>query len=296
MGPLGYISRAMDAVPHNSPHGLRFRKMHGLGNDFVVIDARDGADPMTPALARALADRRRGVGCDQIAVLRDPGEAAADVAVAFWNADGSRAGACGNATRCIARLMLDEGRGPAVALAVEGRGLLQAWARADGLIAVDMGEPVTDWRAIPLAREVDPLALPLPGEPVAVSMGNPHCVHFLDSLEGLDFEPYGAEVEQDPLFPERTNVQFAEVIDRGRIRVLVWERGAGRTPASGSSACAVAVAAHLTGLADRRVTIELEGGALEIEWRDSDDHVLMAGPAADVYEGVLSPDWIAVTA
>ena len=286
----------MDAVPHNPPFGLRFRKMHGIGNDFVVIDARDGADPMTPALARALADRRRGVGCDQIAVLQEPGEAAADAAIAFWNADGSRAGACGNATRCIARLLLAEGRGPVLDLAVEGRGLLQAWARADGLIAVDMGEPVTDSRAIPLARKVDPLALPLPGEPVAVSMGNPHCVHFLDSLEGLDFEPYGAEVEQDPLFPERANVQFAEVIDRGRIRVRVWERGAGRTPASGSSACAVAVAAHLSGLADRRVTIELEGGALEIEWRESDDHVLMAGPAADVYEGVLSQDWIAETA
>ena len=271
--------------------GLRFRKMHGAGNDFVVIDARGKPDPVTPALARALGDRHRGVGFDQLAVLTDaPG---ADAGLAFWNADGSRSAACGNATRCVAALLLAEGRGPGRALAVEGRaGLLRARRRGDGLIEVDMGPAATGWRDIPLARAVDTAALPLPGAPVAVSMGNPHAVHFVDDLAAVDLAARGAAVERDPLFPERTNVQFVEVVDRAHVRALVWERGVGRTLASGSSACAIAVAGRLRGLTGDRLSVALEGGTLEIRLRE-DGHALLAGPVAEVFEGRVSESFLA---
>ena len=268
---------------------MKFRKMHGLGNDFVVIDARGRVDPMTPALARALADRHRGIGFDQLAVMLDAPEA--DVGVAFWNADGSRAAACGNATRCLADILLAEGAGPALTIAVEGAGVLTARRRPDGLIEVDMGAPKLDWAAIPLAEAMDTLALPLPGGPTAVSMGNPHCVHFVDALDGLDWHAKGAAVERHPLFPERTNVQFVEVLDEARVRARVWERGVGPTLASGSSACAITVAAHRRGLTGRRVTVELEGGALQIAWTEA-GRVLMAGPVADVFEGTVMPHWL----
>jgi diaminopimelate epimerase len=275
--------------PAHTRSALRFRKMHGLGNDFVVIDARAGGAAMTAALARALGDRHRGVGFDQLAVLR-PGEGA-DATVDYWNADGSRAAACGNATRCVADLLLAEGRGPELSIEVAGRGVLSARRRADGLIEVDMGAPATGWRDIPLADAVDTLALPLPGAPTAVSMGNPHCVHFVDALEGLDWRARGAAVETDPLFPERTNVQFVEVLAPDHVRARVWERGVGPTLASGSSACAIAVAGRLRGLTGDHVTVELEGGALDIRLRE-DGHVLMAGPVAHVFEGTLDPSFL----
>jgi diaminopimelate epimerase len=271
------------------PPPLRFRKMHGLGNDFVVIDARGGADPMTVALARALGDRHFGVGFDQLAVLRD--DPAADIAVDFWNADGSRAAACGNATRCVADILLSEGRGPELKIAVSGRGVLHARRREDGLIEVDMGAPATGWRDIPLADAVDTLALPLPGAPTAISMGNPHCVHFVDDLDSVDWRARGAAVETDPLFPERANVQFVEVLAPDRVRARVWERGVGPTLASGSSACAIAVAGKRRGLTGDALTVELEGGALEIRLR-ADGHVLMAGPVAHVFEGALDPRFL----
>ena len=267
--------------------------MHGLGNDFVVIDARAGGAPMTAALARALGDRHRGVGFDQLAMLTDaPG---ADVGVEYWNADGSRAAACGNATRCVAALMLAEGRGPSLRIDVAGRGVLEARRREDGLIEVDMGRPATGWRDVPLAEAVDPMALPLQGEPVALSMGNPHCVHFVADLEAFDWRARGAQIETHPLFPERTNVQFAQVIDRAHVRARVWERGVGPTLASGSSACAIAVAGALRGLTDRRVSVELEGGTLQIDWR-VDGHVLMAGPTAEVFAGEIAPEFLAALA
>ncbi len=275
---------------------LRFLKMHGAGNDFVVIDARGRSDPVTPALARALADRHRGIGCDQVAVLGTAEVDAgvdADLGVTFWNADGSRAAACGNATRCIADLLFAEGRGPEVSIQVAGRvGVLAARRRADGLIEVDMGPAATGWREIPLAQDADTLALPLSGAPVAVSMGNPHAVHFVDDLGAVDLARDGARVETDPLFPERTNVQFVEVIDRTRVRALVWERGAGATLASGSSACAIAVAGARRGLTERAVAVHLPGGVLEANWR-ADGHVVMAGPVAHVFEGRLTPGFVA---
>ncbi len=271
-----------------APDGLVFAKMHGAGNDFVVIDARGRADPLTPELARALGDRRFGVGCDQIAVLRDaPG---VDVEIAFWNADGSRAAACGNATRCVADRLLREGRGPDLAIRVEGRGdRLTARRRADGLVEVDMGPARWGWRDVPLAREVDTLALPLPGTPVGISMGNPHAVHFVETLDAVDLTARGPEIETDPLFPERTNVQFVEVLAPDRVRARIWERGVGRTLASGSSACAIAVAGWRRGLTGRALTLELEGGVLEVALRE-DGHVLLAGPVAHVFDGRLTAE------
>jgi diaminopimelate epimerase len=271
--------------------GLAFRKMHGLGNDFVVIDARGRADPVSPALARALGDRHRGIGFDQLAVIRDADGVAARID--FWNADGSLANACGNATRCVARLLFDEGQRGALALQT-GRGRLEARDLGDGRISVNMGPPETDWRAIPLARAVDLDALPIDGSPSAVGMGNPHCVFIVPDAEAADVAGIGARIEPHPLFPEGTNVEFVQVLDRETIRMRVWERGAGITLACGSGACAAAVATARRGLTERRMTVVLDGGPLEIDWRE--DGVWMTGPTAAVFEGHLSPQFLAALA
>ncbi len=269
-----------------SPAGLRFCKMHGLGNDFVVIDARRGADPVTPALARAVGDRHRGVGFDQLAVIL-PAEGT-DFRLEFWNADGSKAGACGNATRCVADLMMRDLGKQSVRLQTE-RGELSALRRADGLVSVNMGPPLLEAAAIPVLG--DPLALPLAGDPVAVGMGNPHCVFFVPDAETVEVATLGPGIENDPLFPERTNVEFASVIAPDHLRMRVWERGAGITLACGSGTCATAVAAHLRGLTGRRVAVDVDGGRLEIDWRE--DGVWMTGQTAFVFEGTLSPAFLA---
>ena len=269
--------------------GLAFRKMHGLGNDFVVIDQRERAATLTPSLVRAIGDRHRGVGFDQLAEILPGGDTTAGVR--FWNSDGSPAQACGNATRCIADLLIAETGLAEITLASEN-GVLAGRRRPDGLVEVDMGLPRWGWRDIPLAREADTLRLPVAGEPAACSMGNPHCTFFVEDGAAIELATRGPDVEHDPLFPERTNAQFVQVLARDRARVRVWERGAGETLASGSSSCAVLVNAVRRGLMDRRATIELDGGALEIEWRE-DGHLLMAGPVADVFEGTLSPAFLA---
>lgn len=271
-----------DAATHKS---LAFLKMHGLGNDFVIIDSRGREAVTTPALARALGDRHRGVGFDQLAEIRD-GEGA-DITLDFWNSDGSRAGACGNATRCVAGLVLAEG-GDALSIRT-ARGRLEA-RREDGQLWVNMGPPQLGWHDIPLAREVDTLHLPLDGDPVAVGMGNPHCVFFVADAGATDPALRGPQAEHDPLFPERTNVEFAEVRTRGEIRMRVWERGTGITLACGSGACATLVAAHLRGLTDRRVRMELDGGWLELDWRE--DGVWMSGPTAMVFRAELDPAFL----
>ncbi|MBP7000578.1 diaminopimelate epimerase [Amaricoccus sp.] len=275
---------------------LRFLKMHGLGNDFVVVDARGRADPVTPALARALGDRRRGVGFDQLAVIRDAGDGA-DAEIDFWNADGSRAAACGNATRCVARLLMAESGAEALRLRT-GRGLLLAEAAGGGLIRVNMGAPQEAWDEIPLARAVELDALPLdvvPGAPPsAVGMGNPHCVFVVADAEAVDLAGLGPRVEHDPLFPERTNVEFVQVIDRETVRMRVWERGGMITQACGSGACAAAVVTARRGLTGRRVNVRLDGGDLGIDWRE--DGVWMTGPAALVYEGRVAPELMAAPA
>jgi diaminopimelate epimerase len=266
---------------------FRFLKMHGLGNDFVVIDARDGGAPVTPALARALGDRNRGVGFDQLAVVREGAGVAADVE--FWNADGSPADACGNATRCVARLLMDESGAAALDLRT-GRGVLRAEDAGNGLIRVNMGQPQLDWRSVPLAREMDLDALPIEGNPGAAGMGNPHCVFVVDDAETVDLVTIGPRIERDPLFPERTNVEFVQILDRETIRMRVWERGGMVTLACGSGACAAAVVTARRGLTGRRVTVRLDGGALGIDWRD--DGVWMTGPTARVFEGRLAPDFL----
>ncbi|MFO1113764.1 MAG: diaminopimelate epimerase [Rhodospirillales bacterium] len=268
-----------------------FVKMHGLGNDFVVVDAR--LNPFVPDAAgvRAVADRRTGVGCDQLIVVEPPRNPLADAFMRIRNADGGEVAACGNATRCVAALLMRE-KGGIHAIVETEAGLLDAEATADGLVGVDMGPVSFDWRDIPLAEAADTLHLPLQVGPlsdgVGVSVGNPHAVFFAADAGTVALDRFGPLVERHPLFPERTNVGVAEVLGRGRLRLRVWERGAGLTRACGTGACAAAVAAARRGLTDRTVAVDLDGGTLRIEWL-RDDHVLMTGPVATAFTGVLDP-------
>ena len=271
-----------------SPTGLPFMKMHGAGNDFVVIDSRGRGAMVTAALARALGDRNRGVGFDQLAEIRDAD--GADFALDFWNNDGSRADACGNATRCVADFVM-AGTGLNAVSLVTGRGGLRAVRGADGRVSVNMGLPQLDWADVPLSGPMDTLHLPLPGDPAAVGMGNPHCVFIVPDADAVDLRAQGPRFEHDPLFPQRTNVEFASLVSTDVLRLRVWERGAGVTLACGSGACATAVAAHLRGLTGRAVTIRMDGGVLSVDWRD--DGVWLSGPTTRVFDGWLSPDFLA---
>jgi len=274
-------------MEHENPAALSFVKMHGAGNDFVIIDSRAaGQRRTTPALARALGCRNRGVGFDQLAEIRPDDDA--DYRLDFWNADGSEAGACGNASRCVADLMMRDLGRDRLRFATR-RGLLEA-ERVGGLVHVNMGQPQLAWDQIPLAREIDTERLPLDGGPAAVGMGNPHCVFFVPDAGEVDLTVLGPRIEHDPLFPERTNVEFASLIASDRLRMRVWERGAGVTLACGSGACATAVAAHRRGLTGRKVALDLDGGTLAVDWRE--DGVWMTGPVARVFDGVLSPEWL----
>ncbi len=256
-----------------------FIKMHGCGNDFVVFDERAASLDLSPARAAALADRRTGIGCDQLIVI-EPCAGPADAFMRIRNPDGSEAGACGNATRCVAALLAPAG-GRVTIRTIAGD--LAAEALPDGRVAADMGEPRLGWRDIPLAREADTLHLPLPGDPAGLSMGNPHATFF--GPEPSDRELAAAEsLETDELFPDRCNIGFATVLAPHRIRLRMWERGAGVTRACGSGACAALVNAHRRGLSERRATVVLDGGELEIEWRD-DGGVLMTGPVATSFAG-----------
>jgi diaminopimelate epimerase len=268
--------------------GLPFMKMHGAGNDFVVIDSRGRRAMVTAGLARALGDRHRGVGFDQLAEITDSPDA--DFGLLFWNSDGSQAGACGNATRCVADHVM-RGLGRARLALTTARGTLRAERLDDGRVWVNMGQPQLDWQDIPLAHAVDPLHLPLSGDPVGVGMGNPHCVHFVPDAGLLDVATLGHRIEHDPLFPQRTNVEFASVLSPDRLRMRVWERGTGITLACGSGACATAVAARLRGLTGPRVVLEVDGGLLEVDWRN--DGVWLTGPVARIFDGVLSPEYLA---
>ncbi|WP_104020330.1 diaminopimelate epimerase [Roseovarius nitratireducens] len=269
--------------------GLPFMKMHGLGNDFVVLDARARAIALSPALVAAIADRRRGIGFDQLAVI-EAGEAGADAHLTFYNADGSSSAACGNATRCIARHLMDETGKTALTLTT-ARGNLSAVDAGDGLTSVNMGQPQFDWQSIPLAEAMETLELPIEGGPTATGMGNPHCTFFVEDAEAVPLDRFGPRYEHHPLYPERTNVQVASLVAPDHIRVRVWERGVGLTLASGSSSCAVAVAAARRGLTGRKVRITLDGGSLKIDWRE--DGVWMTGETMHVASGVLTPAFLA---
>ena len=261
-----------------------FTKMHGLGNDFVVLDTRtQPLPPVTAALARALADRRTGIGCDQLIVL-DESETA-DFRMRIFNPDGSEVEACGNATRAVAILH-------GMPAQIETAGGTLAVQPGEGGAAVDMGEPRFEWDAIPLAYAMDTLALPVGWDeleqPAAVNVGNPHAVFFVDDCDAIELDRLGPQIERDPLFPERVNVNVATIEDDANIRLRVWERGTGITRACGTGACATAVAAIRRGLVQNEVTVTLPGGALLIEWGE-DGRITMTGPATESYRG--SFDW-----
>lgn len=261
---------------------LPFMKMHGLGNDFVVIDLRAGGEMPSAGLVTRIADRHRGVGFDQLAVIENDREA--DAKLTFFNADGSLSAACGNATRCIARHLIDESGKNRLRLRTD-HAILLAEDAGGGLTRVNMGQPVLDWQAIPIAEDIDTLHLPIPGDPVATGMGNPHMTFFVDDAEAIDLATFGPEHEHHPLYPQRTNVEVVEVVSDHEINLRIWERGTGPTLASGSCSCAAAVAAARRGLTGRRVKVNVpEGGSLEIDWRE--DGVWMTGPTAHVFDGV----------
>lgn len=266
-----------------------FLKMHGLGNDFAVFDARKQALALDAATARAIADRRLGVGCDQVIVIA-PAANGADAAMRIYNSDGGEVESCGNAARCVAQLLMAEKGTDTIRIETVGGPLV--CSENDGLVTVDMGAPHFDWKDIPMSSAVDTnkFSFSVDGvslEASAVSVGNPHCVVFVGDADNAPVSDVGPLIEHHPLFPERVNVEFATVQSRGRIRMRVWERGAGITQACGTGACATAVAAARRGLADRKVDVILDGGTLTIEWRESDGHILMTGPATLAYRGEI---------
>jgi diaminopimelate epimerase len=267
---------------------VSFRKMHGLGNDFVVLDARAASLPVTAAAARGIGDRHVGVGFDQLIVMEPP-PPGADVFMRILNPDGSEAEACGNATRCIASLVADEaGKDRVVIRTVAGE--LPVERLPGGLWRADMGPARLGWRDVPLVAEMDTLHVPLSfgpvADPAACSMGNPHATFFVADLDAVPVAEIGPKLERHPLFPERANIGFAQVLSPERIRLVMWERGAGMTLACGSGACATIVNAARRGLTGRRAAVDLPGGTLEMEWRE-DGHVLMTGPVATSFTGEL---------
>lgn len=268
-----------------------FLKMHGLGNDFVVLDARSSGLVLTEAAARAIADRNRGVGCDQLIVIEPARSGLSDAWMTIYNPDGSQSGACGNATRCVAWLLMQESGRDKVVIETKA-GLLDAEVRGDRLVAVDMGPARLDWREIPLAEAVDTLHLGISAgplaDPVAVSMGNPHAVFFVDDVAAIDLAALGPQLEHHGIFPERANIEVVQVLGPEKLRMRVWERGAGITQACGTGACATLVAAARRGLTARKADVVLDGGVLTIEWLP-DDHVLMTGPVALAFAGRLDP-------
>jgi diaminopimelate epimerase len=273
---------------------LDFCKMQGLGNDFVILDRRSGKLSLSPEQIRRIADRRLGVGCDQLLCLEP--SARADVFMRVYNADGSEVGACGNGTRAVARLMMEESGGSRVAIETAA-GVLAVTAGLMGY-SVDMGPPRFGWDEIPLARPMDTLKLDLArgplSEPVALNIGNPHAVFFVEDADAVPLAELGPELETDPLFPERANIGVAEVRDRRTIRLRVWERGVGLTRACGSGACAALVAAVRRDLSERAAEVLLDGGALRIAWNEA-GRVLMTGPASHSFKGRLDPELLAVT-
>jgi diaminopimelate epimerase len=270
-----------------------FRKMQGLGNDFVVFDGRTRSLSITPALAQRVADRHFGIGCDTVVLLL-PGSANADACLRFFNANGDEIEACGNATRCIGRLLMDE-RGLARVRLESKAGSLLCSDAGKGLVLVDMGAPRLDWQEIPMSEAKDTMQFQFDMETrvltaSAVSMGNPHCILFVGDAEKAPVAQIGPLIENHALFPKGVNVEFAQVLDKDRIRMRVWERGVGITLACGTGACATAVSAIRKGLVNRKVELILDGGSLFIEWREEDGHVLMTGPGITSFAGEIDLD------
>ena len=273
---------------------IGFRKMNGLGNDFVVLDARSRALGLGSDVVRAIADRKEGIGCDQIIALEPSRKA--DVFMRIWNADGGEVGACGNAARCVAALVAAERGEPKISIETESA-VLGATVNGDGSVTVDMGSPRFAWDEIPLSEpfhdtrrielQVGPIDAPVLHTPSVVNVGNPHCLFFVDDVAAHDLARFGPMLEHHPLFPERANISLVQVTGPDALKVRTWERGAGLTRACGTAACAAAVAAARRELVGRKVRVSLPGGDLNIEWRESDGHILMTGPYALDFEGTL---------
>lgn len=267
-----------------------FVKTHGLGNDFIVLDHRDYPFTLTTEQIKILCDRQFGVGCDQLIVLEEPKTSPADIFMRIYNSDGYEAGACGNATRCLGAILADEFQRDRCYVETIS-GILETNRVASNLIQVNMGEPIFDWEHIPLAKSVDVLHLPIQhgvlNDPVAVSMGNPHMVFFVDDVMGLDVEHLGKTLTNHPLYPEKTNVQFVEVIDRKTIRIRIYERGAGVTMSSGTGASASVVAGVKRDLLDSRVRVHCDGGILDIVYEKT---VMMTGPVGFAFQGTFDKE------
>jgi len=280
----------------NGAATLPFRKMNGLGNDFVVLDARTCALQLTPEQVRRVSDRAHGVGCDQVIVLEPSRKA--DVFMRIFNADGSQVGACGNATRCIAWLMAQETGRREVTIETSA-GLLRADVESAERVTIDMGAPKFAWNEIPLAEpfhdttgielQIGPIDDPVLHSPSVANVGNPHAIFWVDDVDAHDLARFGPLLENHPIFPERANISLAQVTSRDGLKLRTWERGAGLTRACGTAACAAAVAAARKKLTGRQVTVELPGGRLLIDWT-ADDHILMSGPTELEFEGTLSPE------
>ena len=264
-----------------------FIKMHGLGNDFVVLDGRTTRISVDTGLVQAIADRRTGVGCDQVIILEPSDQA--DIFMRIYNSDGSEVEACGNAARCAAQLITQE-TGTTNVLLETKVDILRASAIPNGLIEIDMGKPRLAWHEIPLSSQQNTLHMPLDegslSNPVAVNVGNPHATFFVDDISTVPLEDLGPKLEINPIFPERANIGVAQIISRDKIRLRVWERGAGLTLACGTGACAALVAAHRRQLCSRNVEVQLDGGTLKIRWQD-DDHVIMTGTASTAFTGEI---------
>ena len=282
--------------------GRGFRKMNGLGNDFVVVDGRSRALPLSPEAVRAIADRKEGIGCDQLIAL-EPSDKA-DVFMRIWNADGGEVAACGNAARCVAGLIAGEQGRPNVTIETVDQ-VLGAVVNADGQVTIDMGVPRLRWEEIPLAEpfhdtrhielQAGPIDAPVLHSPAVVNVGNPHALFFVDDAEAVDLARIGPMLEHHPLFPERANISVVQVLGPDHLKVRTWERGAGLTRACGTAACAAAVAAVRRQLTGRKVTVTLPGGDLVIDWREADGHVLMTGPYALDFEGTLPAELLDAT-
>jgi diaminopimelate epimerase len=274
---------------------LPFVKMHGIGNDYVYVDCFTHAVADPVALAQRVSQRRTGIGSDGL-ILICPSDVA-DARMEMYNADGSRGAMCGNGIRCVGKFVAERGLSRSNALRIDtdsGIKTLQVESRAGAVtrVAVDMGEPILDGPRIPVAAEGRVVDAPLEVAGVTyrvtcVSMGNPHCVVFCDDVESLELERLGPPFEHHPFFPARVNTEFVRVESPSRLRMRVWERGSGETAACGTGACAALVAAVLTGRAERRATLRLNGGDLDIEWRAADGHVCMTGDAAEVFRGEI---------
>ncbi len=274
---------------------LRFTKMHGIGNDYVYVDCFAQTVAAPAQLSRRVSPRRTGIGADGV-ILICP-SSVADVRMEMYNADGSRGEMCGNGIRCVGKYVYEHGLARRDTLRVEtdaGVKTLHLQTRGERVsaVTVDMGEPVLDGPRIPVAAEGQVVNVPLEiaGETyciTCVSMGNPHCVVFVPRVDAVALAEVGPRFEHHPFFPNRVNTEFVEVLTRRELRMRVWERGSGETAACGTGACAVLVAAVLTDRAERRATVRLVGGDLELEWSAGDDHVLMTGPAEEVFSGEI---------